>query len=65
MSIDTEQRPVAVEQPAVQPAEQSATDKGLENRGWVLVAGVLVAAVLVFAVMAALTVLAGGDGYPH
>ncbi|MGY1839035.1 MULTISPECIES: hypothetical protein [unclassified Modestobacter] len=66
MSVDTEQRPVPVEQPAQRPTALPTTEKpGLEDRGGVLVAGVLVFAVLVFAAMVALTVLAGGDGYPH
>ncbi|CCG01954.1 hypothetical protein [Blastococcus saxobsidens] len=65
MSIAAEQRPGTVQQPAVQyrPAAEKPTEKGAEERGWLLALGVFLAAALVFGAMVVLTALAGGDAY--
>lgn len=66
MSVSVEQRPTrpAAEQSTSTSAPAPAEKPGLGDRNWVLCVGVLVATLVVFAAMIAITVLAGGDGYP-
>ncbi|NEK86490.1 hypothetical protein GCU60_12110 [Blastococcus saxobsidens] len=72
MSVSVHQRPRPVARPARRPAaqprqaaEQPARERGAEDRGWLLGLGVLLTVLVIFGAMIALTMLAGGDGYPQ